>query len=141
MGHGSAMEHLKLTMTRLQGLQGPHACEQSGRLDPVAYTSSCMNPSFFSAAPFFPPPASCPRARCAGAVTSSVEIKLRLAVASCAQRCRFQVRKRVLHHAVQLTGTRSDAIALGSEQQEDDREKKWNAVNSSVPRRRHQRRG
>jgi hypothetical protein len=55
-----------------------------------------------------------------------------LSVTSCAEHCRFQVRKRVLqHHAVQLTGTRSDAIALGSEQKEDDREKKRNTKNAS----------
>ena len=42
MGHGSGSdaEHLKLTMTRLHGEHAPHACEQSGRLDPVARTTS-----------------------------------------------------------------------------------------------------
>jgi hypothetical protein len=39
-GTGSATEHLKLTLTRLHGEHAPHACVQSGRLDPVVRTSS-----------------------------------------------------------------------------------------------------
>lgn len=38
MGQVSASsidEQTKLTMTNLQGLQDPHACEQSGKLDPA----------------------------------------------------------------------------------------------------------
>lgn len=35
MGQDSAMEHLKLTMTLLQGEHGPHAWEQSGIVEPV----------------------------------------------------------------------------------------------------------
>jgi hypothetical protein len=56
MGHGSgsAAEHWKLTMTRLHGEHAPHACEQSGRLDPVARTSSRSSRSCLS-----PPPPSC----------------------------------------------------------------------------------
>lgn len=33
------MEHLKLIITLLHGKHGPHACEQSGMLDPVGYKS------------------------------------------------------------------------------------------------------
>ncbi|KAG7032905.1 hypothetical protein SDJN02_06955, partial [Cucurbita argyrosperma subsp. argyrosperma] len=39
VGHDSATEHLKLTITLLHGKHGPHAWEQSGRLDPVGYNS------------------------------------------------------------------------------------------------------
>lgn len=39
IGHDSAVEHLKLTITLLHGKHGPHACEQSGKLDPIAYMS------------------------------------------------------------------------------------------------------
>lgn len=39
MGQDSAMEHAKLTITLLQGKQGPQAWEQSGKLDPVGYIS------------------------------------------------------------------------------------------------------
>ncbi|KAE8646651.1 hypothetical protein Csa_005292 [Cucumis sativus] len=39
VGQDSATEHLKLTITLLHGKHGPHAWEQSGRLDPVGYNS------------------------------------------------------------------------------------------------------
>jgi hypothetical protein len=50
-GSGSATEHLKLTMTRLHGEHAPHACEQSGRLDPVARTSSRSSRSLLLSPP------------------------------------------------------------------------------------------
>lgn len=51
MGQDSATEHSKLTITRRHGEHGPHACAQSGRLDPVADIPASASSSSFTCTP------------------------------------------------------------------------------------------